>query len=400
MKNKGLLALFASMCFILLLAVLPLMAACAGPEAGKAPIKVGVTGPLSGEKASWGLTFKRCTEMWADEINTEGGLLVDGVRHPIEVYIEDTRYDAALAKTAAERLAYEHKVRYVMGPATTMELKVMQPILEPEKIVDFAGSFTNSLYGPEHPYTIMVVPPAFAFAPVVFDYLIETENAKTLYCLGTHDPTGHVCCVQAAEAGKNAGLEVLEEEATFEMETTDFYPVITKVITANPDILAIGCGAEHQSFIAKACGELGFEGRIVAVLAGDIETMVSVAGEYAEGVMWMGGKPEPNQKMLKFMDDYEAKYGVWNDEAAVKMPAAWMIGATIQAAGEAALTDNDAWVNAMPKVAWPHAYVKGNPTVRYAGGWILGKDCMVGIPVCITEVQNGKDVTVKCVSPK
>ena len=399
MTRGKILMLLGSVCLALMLAV-PLVAACAAPAEGPTPIKVGVTGPLSGEKASWGLTFKRCTEMWADEINAEGGLLVDGVRHPIEVYVEDTRYDAALAKTAAERLAYEHKVRYVMGPATTMELKVMQPILEPEKIVDFAGSFTNSLYGPEHPYTIMVVPPAFAFAPIVFDYLIETENAKTLYCLGTHDPTGHVCCVQAAEAGKNAGLEVLEEEATFEMDIIDFYPVITKVIAANPDILAIGCGAEHQSLIAKACGELGFKGRIVAVLAGDIETMVSVAGKYAEGVIWMGGQPNPNPLTDKFMDDYEARYGVWNDEALLKIVAAWMIGATIQEAGKAALTDNDAWVEAMPRVAWPHRYVEGNPVVRYASGWILGKDCMIGLPIGITEVQNGKAVMIKWVMPK
>jgi len=370
------------------------------PTPSVSPIKVGVTGPLSGANASWGLTFKRCTEMWAEEVNADGGLLVDGVKHPIEVYIEDTRFEADKAKTAAERLAYEYKVGYVMGPATTLEFKIQEPIFESSKIVAFAGSFTNSLFGPDHPYSIMAVPPAFAFAPVVFEYLIETADIKSVYCLGPNDPTGLVVADQSATAAKNLGLEVLAGAATYEPDITDFYPVITKIVSANPDVLAIGCGAEDQARIAKACGELGFKGQLVAMLSGDTETIVSVAGEYAEGVMWMGGKPTTTPKFDKFQEDYTAKYGTWNDEAILKIVDAWMIGATIQAAGEAALTDNDAWVEAMPKVAWPNPYLEGNPTIKYAGGWILGKDCLVGLPVCITQIQNGKAVTIKCALPK
>jgi len=82
------------------------------------------------------------------------------------------------------------------------------------------------------------------------------------------------------------------------------------------------------------------------------------------------------------------------------MPAAWMIGATIQAAGEAALTDNDAWVQAKSKVAWPHLYIEGNPIVKYTGEqYFDGWAGMVGIPICITEVQNGEDATVTCFTP-
>lgn len=401
MRQKRLVTLVGSIFLVLVLATLSPMVACAKPTPGPTPIKVGVMGPLSGAKASWGLTFKRCTEMWADAINAEGGLLVDGVRHPIEVYVEDTRYDAALTKTAAERLVYEHKVRYIMGPATTMETQILQPIAEPEKVVFFTGSFNLQMYGSEHPYTVQVVPPPPAFGPVVYNYLMETKGAKTLYCLAINDTTGHFVQDMDIEIAQNLGLEVVVPDADFEPETTDFYPIMSKVVAVNPDIVSMeGCGAEHVALAAKHGGELGFKGTIVSQQAADIETVVSVAGEYAEGVMWMGGKPNPTPLMNEFIDDYTAKYGVWNDEAALKIVGAYMIGLTIQEAGEAALTDNDAWVAAMPKVTWPHPYIEGNPTVKYVGKWLHGRACMVGVPVCVTEVQNGKDVTVKCTIPE
>ena len=395
MKGKRGWTLIGSMFLVLIFA-----ATVIGAPVGE-PIRVGAMGPFSGPSASWGLAFKRSGEMWADEINAEGGLLVEGVRYPIKLYSEDTRFDAALTKTVAERLVYEYKVRYILGPATTMETEILQPISEPNKVVFYSGSVTVSLYGPKHPYTIMALPLSPVFITDILQYLMDKRGAKSYYSLAVNNKTGVTIQNMDVAAARKLGMKVLAPDANFEKETTDFYPVMTKVKAANPDVVAIeGAGAEHVALCAKAAGELGLKGIILAPQACDIETVVSVAGKHAEGVMWIGGKPNPTAKMNKFIQDYKAKYGVWNDEAGQKIVDAWMIGATIQAAGKAALTDNDAWVRAMPKVAWPNPYIEKNPIIRYVGKDLLGKECLVGIPACLVEVRQGKDVEVMWIQPK
>jgi len=361
------------------------IAGCAAPAptptAGE-PIKVGVCGPFSGPAAPYGLSFKRPTEMWADEINAEGGLLVDGVRHPIEVYAEDTRMDAAYTKTAVERLVYEYKVRYIMGPPTPEELKVMLPISEPEKVVIFTGS--PGPFGSDHPYLIEAISLPNHFVFFVFKYLMETEGVKSVYLLTVNNDTGLWCQGVDLTAAEDLGLEVLVPDATFEPDTTDFYPVASKAIAVNPDVICVAFGAATEwGLFAKSARELGFKKRIISDCSPDVETVMSVAGEYAEGLMWQAGMPpNPTPKLFKYIDDYRARYGVWNEEAGRKMVSAWMIGATIQAAGEAAITDTDAFVAAMPKVAWPDPYIEGNPLITYTGGrYYNGWNCIVGVPM-------------------
>lgn len=360
-------------------------------------IKVGVYGPLSGSGANWGLAFKRPTEMWADEVNAEGGLLVDGERYPIEVFVEDTRLDAALAKTAAERLVYENQVRYIMGPAIDMEQATLNPVSEPAKVINFSGAVNPEFYSSAHPYCVLAVPLPTHFSAYVFSYLMETDGAKTFYSIAANDSLGTWCQQEDITAAKEVGLEILADNEIFEPDITDFYPLASKAVAAKPDIISVaGAAPENTALFAKAARELGYEGRIMSDVHQDIETVVDVAGEYAEGLLWIAGiPPSPSEKLFKFMEDYEARYGVWNDEAATKIVSAWMIGATIQAAGKAALTDNDAWVEAMSKVEWPNIYIEGNPTIKYIGEKHFGKNSMVGVPMGITEVQNGKDVIIK-----
>ena len=55
-------------------------------------IKFGVSTPLSGPAAPWGIPHKNATELIFDEINAQGGLDVGGKKYKLEVVAYDHKY--------------------------------------------------------------------------------------------------------------------------------------------------------------------------------------------------------------------------------------------------------------------------------------------------------------------
>ena len=58
-------------------------------------IKIGLSGPMSGAGASWGLLAEWAAKQAADEINKEGGVKVDGKTYTFEAIAYDNKYTAS-----------------------------------------------------------------------------------------------------------------------------------------------------------------------------------------------------------------------------------------------------------------------------------------------------------------
>src|SRR5205807_2614260 len=86
-------------------------------------LTIGVLGPLSGGAASYGVELVRGAEMKADEINKAGGLKVGGDVYKIKLVSYDHKALAADAATAANKLVFQDKVKYIIGNAVVKALK-------------------------------------------------------------------------------------------------------------------------------------------------------------------------------------------------------------------------------------------------------------------------------------
>src|SRR5215470_20140708 len=95
------------------LAVTGLVALGPGRALAQEVIKFGVSTPLSGPAAPWGIPHKNATELIFDEINAQGGLDLGGKKYKLEVVAYDHKYVIAEGVATVNRLIAKDGVKYI-----------------------------------------------------------------------------------------------------------------------------------------------------------------------------------------------------------------------------------------------------------------------------------------------
>src|SRR5499425_157197 len=87
----------------------------ASPGAGLAAdvVKFGISTPLSGPAAPWGIPHKNAIELVFDEINAAGGLDVNGKKYKLEIVGYDHKYVIAEGVATVNRLIAKDGVKYI-----------------------------------------------------------------------------------------------------------------------------------------------------------------------------------------------------------------------------------------------------------------------------------------------
>ena len=75
-------------------------------------IKFGISTPLSGPAAAWGIPHKQAIELVFDEINAKGGLEVGGKKYKLEVVAYDHKYVIAEGVQTVNRLIDKDEVKF------------------------------------------------------------------------------------------------------------------------------------------------------------------------------------------------------------------------------------------------------------------------------------------------
>jgi branched-chain amino acid transport system substrate-binding protein len=386
MFKKALLVVIA-ICFLV-----PNVFAAGEPEGD--PIKIGVLGVMSGHAASWGLVCKYCAEANAKIYNEQGGVVIDGVRHKIEVVSIDTKQDPKVAVTGAERLVYQEKIKYIIGPNVDNTSVSVAPVMEDGGAVYVPYCFNKAVFSPPHNNAILGMIASYQSGPIIYKYMMEEKGVKNIAFVARNQPDPLNQRKEGMEAAEKLGLEIVSWEDTYEPGTTDFFPVMTKVIGGNPDLIVLsGVSPGDAPLLLKAARQLGYEGFISTETAHDINILNEVAGEYADGFIFVGGASTPeiaSDYMNEFVKVYEEVAGEWNDEAGTKVYALPMIIYTLQKAGAGAIEDVELFKAAIPDVAAKNPYLKEEKTLKYVGESYFGQPHQIGVPMVVNIVKGGK----------
>lgn len=359
-------------------------------------LKIGFVGVTSGPAAAWGISNQRSTETRAEWINETGGYTIGDTTYDIEIVSFDDQKDPKRAIAGMEKMANEG-IRYVVGPNVDDGAAAVRPVAEANGIMYFPYAFPKELYTAPASNAVLGMVANYQSGPAIYQYLKDQKGVSTVAFVAANesDPLSQRDGgVAAAEA---LGLEVVSANVTYQVDTTDFTPVLTPVMRSRPDLLVLsGVSPANAPQLIRSARELGFQGIISTETAQDATVLREGAGELANGFISVGGASTPeiaSDMMNEFVQRYTDMFGEYNDESNTKVYALEYILETLKA-NPSAIDNVDEFQKTMDTFEAPNPYMKGEAVLKYVGSTSFGQKRQVAVPLVVNVYQGGQFETL------
>ena len=316
MKSRRFLVLLMGLLLVLALATLPFMSACTsedgGDGEGPTSIKMGLTSPLSGDTAAWGIAQLRAVELLADEYNADGGIYIEaaGEKLLIEVIAYDDKYTPSETAICATRLIEQDNVNFIHNMGEEMATTVA-PMARAAGIIQWGTSWELSDPNPDFPLSFSDLMRNQEMYGALIAYFHEQHPEVTKIGSWALNNAGGLMEHEIIEASEgDYGMEVISWDV-FDWGTTDFTPLILTALDAGVEaFFSSSAPPDSVGNFIKQARDLGFDGYF-CVTASETYYIAEIAGaENAEGLMSVAeiGEPLPAAAQ-KYADAYLEKYG-------------------------------------------------------------------------------------------
>lgn len=354
-------------------------------------LKIGFVGVTSGPAAAWGISNVRSMETRAAWLNETGGVEIGGKTYDIEIVTFDDQKDPKRAIAGMEKMAQEG-IRYVVGPNVDDGAAAVRPVAEANGIIYFPYAFPKELYSPPASNAVLGMVANYQSGPAIYKYLVENEGVKTVAFVAANESDPLSQRDGGVMAANELGMEVVSGNVTYQVDTSDFTPVITPVIRTQPDLLVLsGVTPAHAPQLIRSARELGYEGLISTETAQDATVLREGAGELANGFISVGGASTPeiaSDAMREFVDRYTEMFGEYNDESNTKVYALEYILETIRANPEA-IDDVEVFKAAMDDFEAHNPFMVGDAVLKYVGMSSFGQKRQVSVPLVVNVYRDG-----------
>ena len=249
-------------------------------------IKIGFLAPLTGPVAAWGKPGLDGCEIWAERVNAAGGIKLADGDYKVEFVGYDNEYDPAKARTGATKLIREDGVSFIMmlGGDTW-------PGVQP--VADKTGMLFSTLLPSDlSPETTTLIAPAEVhpiYNVTGVEWLAANKpELKTAVMCAQDDALGLPSVATYLAAFEAAGIEMQDEPLLFDPATTDFAPVVTRLIANNPDIVCLDtCYSDYVHPICEQLFQQGYKGQIISCTADFYDQMIAkTSEEFMEGFIF------------------------------------------------------------------------------------------------------------------
>jgi branched-chain amino acid transport system substrate-binding protein len=359
-------------------------------------LKIGFVGVTSGPAAAWGISNQRSMETRAAWLNELGGVQIGDATYDIEIVPFDDQKDPKRAIAGMEKMAQEG-IHYVVGPNVDDGAAAVRPVAEQNGIMYFPYAFPKELYTAPASNAILGMVANYQSGPAIYKYLIENKGVKKVAFIAGNESDPLSQRDSGAAAARALGLEVVSDTVTYQMDTTDFTPVLLPVVQSAPDLLVLsGVSPANAPQLVRSARELGYTGLISTETAQDAAVLAEGAGELANGFISVGGASTPelaSDAMKEFVERYTAMFGEYNDESNTKVYALEYIIETLKA-NPAAIADVEEFKKTMDTFSAPNPFMVGDAKLTYVGATSFGQKRQVSVPLVVNEYKDGKFETL------
>ena len=362
-------------------------------------IKLGLSVPLSGAGANWGIGSEWACKEAAKEVAQGGGVKVGGKVYNFTCIAYDNKYNAAEGTKVAQILLNRDGVKFISASIGTAPVRALQSLSEREGVLLFTVGWGSSLKGPKFPltFTLQNTPYELSY-PLIRAVKEANPGVKTVALLNPNDATGQETEPIARKAWAAAGIKVVSSD-WYERGTTQFQPIAAKMAGQKPDVVDLGTAPPGDSGVVfKEIKVLGWNGVKVVPAGTSAEAMMKIGGDSVEGV-YMGlsadfDGPEATPVQRKLNVGMKAATG---EPINVIQIGGYDAVMALKAGMEAANSlEPKAIAAVLPKIVFDISYGKS----AFGGKATYGSPQHMLVPVVITQVKGGKLVEVERAIPE
>jgi len=343
-----------------------------GSSASKAPIAIGMSLSQTGDFSVDGQAFTRGYNLWANYINTHGGLL-DGRK--VKLVILNDSSDPTTVQTNYTKLIASDHVNLVFGPFSTL-----LTVPSAKVAARYGYAFPEGAGGGPAVFQLGLHN-VFAVSPPVADQLVPfanwvaslppNERPKTAAYPMVNDPFAVPMTMTAQAILQKAGIKTVYSHV-FPAENPDYKAGADQVAATGAQLVVMGTvDVPTVTAFINAFEQQHYNPKILAASSGPDQGaafLKAVGPANATGIMvpngWYAGLS--NSANQAFVAAYNAKYGGTPADINADSAEAYSVGQTIQQAVAATKS-----IDNTKLIAWLHAHptstVQGPATYNNIG---------------------------------
>jgi branched-chain amino acid transport system substrate-binding protein len=325
--SKKLLILLILVCFLFSVSV-----------ASAKIIRIGGVACLTGAAATYGASTRNGCVLAFQAVNDAGGIDIGGENYLIRYIFEDDQGSPEVAANAFRKLIDQDEVSAIIGSVMSSCTLAGAPIAQDAGVPTISPTSTAVQVTRTGDYIFRSCFLDPFQGAVVATFSTEDLKAKTAAVIfdNANDYTKGLAEAFRESFEKLGGKVVAYESFTDESKTVDFSAQLTKIKSANPDVVFLDAYYSAAALMAKQARGLGITVPFVGADGWDSAEFTKLGGEAVEGGYFCNhySPEDPRPIVQNFVKKYAETYGATPDAlATLAYDAALILIDSLQRAG-------------------------------------------------------------------
>ncbi|MDQ6692739.1 MAG: amino acid ABC transporter substrate-binding protein [Candidatus Dormibacteraeota bacterium] len=274
---------------------------------------LGLTGSLTKESQ---LT-QQGYDLWVEWINQQGGIVVNGVKHPVKIKYYDDTSKADQSAVLMQKLITEDKAQFLLGPYGSAATATDAAIAEKNQVpMVEANGAAQSIFSNNYRYTFGVLSPANKYLQGVVDLAATLTPKPTKIAMLSADDNFSIEVADAInQYAPTKGMSVVLYKK-YKSGSTNLVAEVQAAKNANPDIVLNSGHLQEAIAINKSAKEQQLNAKMFGYSVGpstpDFTNALGKDADYVyDGSQWTPQVKYKNTFYLSvkdYVDAYKKKY--------------------------------------------------------------------------------------------
>jgi len=280
-------------------------------------VVIGFTTSLTGSLSQEAKNQSNGILLWMNTVNQRGGItLKDGTIIKFEPKFYDDQSDPEQVAGLYEKLVFEDNVNFFFSPYSSTLADAAAPIADKyQKIMIAPGAASDSIFKKGYQGIYQVYTPASKYLNDALDLLAERDpQAKRIAIVFENDRFSTSVVESLKKHAESKGFEIVVFES-YSSDTTDFVPLIKKLIELAPDAILGGGHLLDGQALARQAYENSLRVKFMALLVAPSDASFANIGQAAAGIIgasqWEPSvqiQPDFGPGVLEFNQAYQTAY--------------------------------------------------------------------------------------------